>query len=213
MFSLPLELVVWGYETTKWAGKAATQTKQAWRQIPVIVFENQTKPHWKLSLPVDYMWINTFSSYLRQWFIFLALVIWRILMDRCPACPVLTLFWAEAGWVIGPVGLFSFCFSTKAAGISLAGLHSHPGSSEGPGRAPFALMIKGSSLQPALPASVSMAGRQHARYEIDRQIPGCESQSYWCNNRFQLCPFLSPSCQYHSYSKPRMGSLRGSVGL
>lgn len=99
-------------------------------------------------------------------------------MDRCPACPDLTLFWTEAGWVTGPVGLLTLGFSTKAAGISLASLHSHPGSSESPGRAPFALMIKGSSLQPALPTSVSMAGRQNAQYEIDRKIPGCEAQSY-----------------------------------
>lgn len=67
-------------------------------------------------------------------------------MERGPACPVLTLFWTEAGWVIGPVGLLPLSFSRKAAGTPLAGLHSHSGSSEGPGRAAFALMMKGSSL-------------------------------------------------------------------
>lgn len=110
-------------------------------------------------------------------------------MDRCPAYPVLTLFWAEAGWVIGPVGLLTLSFPTKAAGISLAGRHSHPGSSEGPGRVPFALMIKGCSLQPALPASVSMAGRQNAQCEIDRKIPGVKLRVIDAITYFSCVPF------------------------
>lgn len=78
-------------------------------------------------------------------------------MDTWLVCPVLTVFWAEAGWVTGAVGLPNLLGSLSAgtARVSLAGLHSHPASTGGPGRAPFALMIQGSSLQPVLPASVS----------------------------------------------------------
>lgn len=53
------------------------------------------------------------------------------------------------------------------------------------------------------------AGRQNAQHEIDGGIPGLQVQSYWCNNRYQLPPFLSSPCQYHSYWKPRKGNLGG----
>lgn len=76
-------------------------------------------------------------------------------MVICLVCPGLMLFWAEAGRVTGAVDLPNLSLSARAVRISLAGLHSHPASTKGPGRVPFALMIKGSSLQPVLPASAS----------------------------------------------------------
>ena len=76
-------------------------------------------------------------------------------MDICLGCPGPTLFWAEAGRVTGAVDLPNLSLSARAVRISLAGLHSHAANTKAPGRVPFALTSKGSSLQPVLPASVS----------------------------------------------------------
>ena len=110
----------------------------------------------------------------------------------CLPCP-----YSPPGWSrLGPrsSGSPHLKLLYKAAGISLAGLHSHSTSNEGPERAPFALWLRAPAYNLPSLHLFPTAGMQNAQYEVDGEIPGLEAQNYWCNNRFQLSPFLLPLC-------------------